>query len=77
MSILNLLIAISDHEIRLQSFIVPKNAPKLTQIPSRTKFLYVHEYGRIEQDEVLSQSLKNDSDFLCVSFVFASAVIKQ
>ncbi len=48
----------------------------MTQIPSKTKFLCVHGHGRIEQDGVLSQSLENESNYLCVSFVFENAVVR-
>ncbi len=66
-----------DYDIRLDSYTGPDNQPMLAQIPSKTKFLCVHGYGRIEQDGILSQSLENESNYLCVSFVFANAVIKQ
>ncbi len=65
-----------EHDIRLESFTVPDDKPKLTQIPPKTNFLCVQGYARIEQDGVLSQSLENESSYLCVSFVFANGVIK-
>lgn len=37
------------HDSRLQSFKVPENSAKLTQIHSKTKFLCVHGYGQIER----------------------------
>ncbi len=56
------------HHNRLGSFIIPDGCTKLT---------CVHGYVRIEHDGVLSQSLDNDSNFLCVSFVFINAVIRD
>ncbi len=56
---------------------MPNDATMIIQIPPKTKFVCVHGYGRIEQDGVLSQSLENESNFLCVSFVFSNAVIKE
>ncbi len=37
----------------------------------------MHGHGRIEHDEVLLQLLDNESNFLCVSFKFANAVVKK
>ncbi len=65
------------HDSRLESYNILDNDIKLSQIPAKTRFLCVHGYGRIEHDGVLSQSLENESNYLCVSFVFVNAVIKE
>ncbi len=66
-----------EHDIRLQSYTMPEHDAKLTQIPPKTKFLCVHGYGCIKQDGVSFQSLDNNSNYLCVLFVFVHAVMKQ
>ncbi len=66
-----------DNNIQLQSFTIPENSLKLIQTPPKTKFLYVHGFGRIEQDKMLSQLLENNSNFLCLSFVFENSVIRE
>ncbi len=65
-----------EHDSKLQSFTLPSDTTKITQIPPKTSFVCVHGYGQIEQDSILSQSLENESNFLCVSFMFSNSMIK-